>query len=148
MGQVFRTLKTYRSTAVMSVSPNPHVFAYEFYLQDWDTWLKRGYVEELIIQLYRNDLGRFVFEMGQEAADFARLHVPTSVGVLSGLRGRSVPMAQIAEQVEAVRDRNYAGVAFFFYETLWNMSEAGTPLERQEAFQKIFPNQATYPRLS
>ncbi len=148
MGQVFQTLKTYRPTAVMSVSPNPHAFAYEFYLQDWDTWLKRGYVEELIIQLYRNDLGRFVWEMGQGAADFARLHVPTSVGVLSGLRGRSVPMAQIAEQIEAVRDRGYAGVSLFFYETLWNMSEAGTPLERQEAFRKIFPNQATYPRLN
>ncbi len=53
MGQVFTTLKTYSPPAVMSVSPNPHVFAYEFYLQDWDTWLKRGYVEELIIQLYR-----------------------------------------------------------------------------------------------
>jgi len=145
MGRVFKTLKTNRPQAVMSVSPNPHVFAYEFYLQDWDTWLKRGYVEELIIQLYRNDLGRFVWEMGQEAADFARLHIPTSVGVLSGLRGRSVPMSQIAEQVEAVRDRDYAGVSFFFYETLWNLSDAGTPLERQEAFQEIFPNQASYP---
>ena len=145
MGRVFKMLKTNRPQAVMSVSPNPHVFAYEFYLQDWDTWLKRGYVEELIIQLYRNDLGRFVWEMGQDAADFARTHVPTSVGILSGLRGRSVPMAQIAEQVEAVRDRDYAGVSFFFYETLWNLSEEGTPLERQEAFQDIFPNQASYP---
>ena len=148
MGQVFKTLKTYKPQAVMSVSPNPHVFAYEFYLQDWDTWLKRGYVEELIIQLYRNDLGRFVWEMGQDAADFARTHVPTSVGILSGLRGRSVPMAQIKEQVEAVRDRDYAGVSFFFYETLWNLSEEGTPLERQEALQEIFPNQAIYPRAS
>lgn len=145
MGEVFTTLKTYRPRAIMSVSPNPHAFAYEYYLQDWDTWLKKGYVEELIIQLYRTDLGRFVWEMGQEAADFARGHIPTSVGILSGLRGRSVPMAQIAEQVEAVRDRNYAGVAFFFYETLWNLSTEGTPAERQAAFQEIFPNQATYP---
>ncbi len=145
MGEVFTTLKTYRPRAIMSVSPNPHVFAYEYYLQDWDTWLKKGYVEELIIQLYRTDLGRFVWEMGQEAADFARGHIPTSVGILSGLRGRSVPMAQIAEQVEAVRDRNYAGVAFFFYETLWNMSTEGTAAQRQAAFREIFPNQATYP---
>ena len=145
MGEVFTTLKTYRPQAIMSVSPNPHVFAYEYYLQDWDTWLKKGYVEELIIQLYRSDLGRFVWEMGQEAATFARGHIPTSVGILSGLRGRSVPMDRIAEQVEAVRDRNYAGVSFFFYETLWNLSTEGTPTERQAAFQEIFPNQATYP---
>ena len=104
MGEVFATLKTYRSQAVMSVSPNPHVFAYEYYLQDWDTWLKKGYVEELVIQLYRSDLGRFVWEMSQDATDFARNHIPTSIGILSGLRGRSVPMAQIAQQVSAVRD--------------------------------------------
>lgn len=145
MGQVFATLKRNKADAVMSVSPNPHVFAYEFYLQDWDTWLKRGYVEELIIQLYRNDLGRFVWEMSQEAAEFARTHIPTSIGILSGLKGRSVPMSQIAEQVEAVRDRNFAGVSFFFYETLWNLSSAGTPQERQNSLKSIFPNQAAYP---
>ncbi len=146
MGQAFTTLKTYRAQAVMSVSPNPHEFAYEYYLQDWDTWVKRGYAEEIIIQLYRTDLGRFVWEMGQEAADFARSHVPTSIGILSGLRGRSVPMAQIAEQVEAVRDRNFAGVSFFFYETLWNLSPQETPAERQAALQALFPNQAAYPQ--
>ncbi len=146
MGEVFTTLKANRSQAIMSVSPNPHVFAYEFYLQDWDTWLKKGYVEELIIQLYRTDLGRFVWEMGQEAATFARTRIPTSIGVLSGLRGRSVPMSQIAQQVEAVRDRNFSGVSFFFYETLWNLSTEGTEAERQAALQEIFPNQASYPR--
>ncbi|MEM9945088.1 MAG: glycoside hydrolase family 10 protein [Cyanobacteria bacterium P01_D01_bin.36] len=148
MGELFRTVKTIKPRAVFSVSPNPHVFAYEFYLQDWDTWLKKGYVEELIIQLYRSDLGRFVWEMQQDAADFARAHIPTSVGILSGLKGRSVPMETIAEQVEAVRDRNFSGVSFFFYETLWNLSEAGTPAERQAALADIFPNEARYPRAS
>ncbi|MEL6856317.1 MAG: family 10 glycosylhydrolase, partial [Cyanobacteria bacterium J06607_13] len=146
MGEVFATLKINRSQAVMSVSPNPHVFAYEYYLQDWDTWLKKGYVEELIIQLYRTDLGRFVWEMGQEAAQYARGHIPTSVGVLSGLRTRSVSMDIIEEQVEAVRDRNFAGVSFFFYETLWNLSEEGSTAERQAAIAALFPNQAAYPR--
>ena len=146
MGDVFTTLKANRSQAVMSVSPNPHVFAYEYYLQDWDTWLKKGYVEELIIQLYRDDLGRFVWEMGQEAAEFARSRIPTSVGVLSGLKGRSVPMSQIAEQVEAVRDRDVSGGSVFFYETLWNLSEEGSVDERQAALAELFPNRANYPR--
>lgn len=146
MGELFATVKTYRPQAVFSVSPNPHVFAYEYYLQDWDTWLKRGYVEELVLQLYRTDLGRFVLEMNQEAADFAHTRIPTSIGILSGLRGRSVPMAQIAEQVEAVRDRKFSGVSFFFYESLWDLSSEGTSAERQAAFKKLFPNQATYPQ--
>ena len=145
MGKVFTTVKAQRPQAVLSVSPNPHEFAYEYYLQDWDTWVKRGYVEELIIQLYRTDLGRFVWEMGQNAAEAARRHIPTSIGVLSGLRGRSVPMAAIAEQVEAVRDRNFAGVSFFFYETLWNLSSEETPSQRQQALTELFPNRAVHP---
>ncbi|WP_228024605.1 glycoside hydrolase family 10 protein [cf. Phormidesmis sp. LEGE 11477] len=145
MGEVFTTVKTQRPRAVMSVSPNPHAFAYEYYLQDWDTWVKRGYVEELIIQLYRTDLGRFVWEMGQDAAEFARGHIPTAVGVLSGLKARSVPMPVIAEQVEAVRDRGFAGVSFFFYETLWNLSSEGTPSQRQQALTELFSNQAVHP---
>ena len=145
MGQVFTAVKVHRPQAVMSVSPNPHEFAYEYYLQDWDTWVKRGYVEELIIQLYRTDLGRFVWEMRQDAAEFARGHIPTAVGVLSGLQARSVPMPIIAEQVKAIRDRNFAGVSFFFYETLWNLSSEGTPSERQQALTELFPNQAVYP---
>ena len=56
--------------------------------------------------------------MGQDAMQFAREHIPTSVGVLSGLRGRSVSMEIIEEQVQAVRDRGFSGVTFFFYETL------------------------------
>jgi uncharacterized lipoprotein YddW (UPF0748 family) len=146
MGELFATVKSQRADAIFSVSPNPHAFAYEFYLQDWDSWLKKGYVEELVIQLYRNDLGRFVWEMSQEATEFARSHIPTSIGVLSGLRGRSVPMTQIAEQVEAVRDRKFSGVAFFFYETLWDLSTEGTPAERQAVFAELFPNQASYPQ--
>jgi len=148
MGELFTTVKRIKPRAVFSVSPNPHVFAYEYYLQDWDTWLRKGYVEELIIQLYRSDLGRFVWEMQQDAAAFAKDHIPTSVGILSGLKGRSVPMGTIAEQVQAVRDRNYSGVSFFFYETLWELSEEGTPTERQAAFEEIFPNEASYPRAS
>ena len=92
------------------------------------------------------NLGRFVWEMGAEAAEFSRTHISTGIGILSGLRGRSVPMSQIAEQVEAVRDRNYSGVSFFFYETLWDLSSEGTPAERHSAFAEIFPNQASYPQ--
>lgn len=145
MGQVFKTVKAQRPRAVLSVSPNPHEFAYEYYLQDWDRWVGKGYVEELIIQLYRSDLGRFVWEMNQEAAEAARKHIPTAIGVLSGLRGRPVPMARIREQVEAVRDRNFAGVAFFFYESLW-WSDRETLEQRQNDLRRIFPNQATRPR--
>jgi uncharacterized lipoprotein YddW (UPF0748 family) len=45
-----------------------------------------------------------------------------------------------------VRERNFAGVSFFFYETLWNMT-GETSQQRQSGFQKIFPAPAAYPNL-
>ncbi|MGD1854511.1 MAG: glycoside hydrolase family 10 protein [Leptolyngbyaceae cyanobacterium] len=138
MGRTFAVIKARQPTAIVSVSPNPHEFAYKYFLQDWDTWVNRGYVEELIVQLYRSDLGRFVWEMNREPAQTARQHIPTAVGVLSGLRGRPVPMERIQQQVRAVRDRSYAGVSFFFYESLW-WSDTETLEQRQHSLRQLFP---------
>ncbi len=142
MGRAFEVIKARQPTAIVSVSPNPHEFAYKYFLQDWDTWVNRGYVEELIVQLYRSDLGRFVWEMNRDPAQKARRHIPTAVGVLSGLRGRPVSMDWIQEQVDAVRDRSYAGVSFFFYESLW-WSDTETLEQRQQSLLKLFPKKAT-----
>ena len=147
MTRVFQVVKQRRPDAIISVSPNPQEFAYEYYLQDWESWVERGYVEELIIQLYRSDLGRFVWEMNRDPAEMARRHIPTGIGILSGLRGRPVGTDWIAEQVRAVRDRNFAGVSFFFYETLW-LSDTETVTEREDAFRDIFPNPAAAPSVA
>ena len=146
MGRTFEVVKARQPTAIVSVSPNPHEFAYQHFLQDWDTWVNRGYVEELIIQLYRSDLGRFVWEMNRESAQAARHHIPTAVGVLSGLRGRPVAMDWIQEQVAAIRDRTYAGVSFFFYESLW-WSDTETLEQRLQSLRELFPNQAIAPQV-
>ncbi|MEM9977429.1 MAG: glycoside hydrolase family 10 protein [Cyanobacteria bacterium P01_D01_bin.2] len=146
MERTFEVVKARRPTAILSVSPNPHEFAYQYFLQDWDTWVNRGYVEELIIQLYRSDLGRFVWEMNRATAQAARRHIPTAVGVLSGLRGRPVPMERIQAQVAAVRDRSYAGVSFFFYESLW-WSNTETLDQRLQSLRQLFPQKAIAPQV-
>lgn len=146
MRRTFEVVKARQPTAIVSVSPNPHEFAYKHFLQDWDTWVNRGYVEELIIQLYRSDLGRFVWEMNREPAQTARRHIPTAVGVLSGLRGRPVAMDWIQEQVAAIRDRGYAGVSFFFYESLW-WSDTESLEQRQQSLLELFPNKAAAPQV-
>lgn len=146
MKRTFEVVKAKRPEAIVSVSPNPHEFAYKHFLQDWDTWVNRGYVEELIIQLYRSDLGRFVWEMGRAPAQAARRHIPTAIGVLSGLRGRPVAMDWIKDQVAAVRDRNYAGVSFFFYESLW-WSDSETLEQRQQSLRQLFPQKVSAPQV-
>lgn len=137
MSEVFRVVKARKPKAIMALSPNPQKFSYETFLQDWESWERRGLVEELTIQLYRPDLERFTIEMAQPEVIAARDHIPVAIGILTGLKGRPSPMTTVRDQVQAVRDRGFAGVSFFFYETLWN-GGTETVNERKQVFQTLF----------
>ena len=84
--------------------------------------------------------------MNRATAQGARRHIPTAVGVLSGLRGRPVPMERFLSQVAAIRDRSYAGVSFFFYESLW-WSDTETLDQRLQALRQLFPQKAVAPQV-
>ncbi|MEM8715835.1 MAG: glycoside hydrolase family 10 protein, partial [Cyanobacteria bacterium P01_G01_bin.4] len=79
-------------------------------------------------------------------AQFARRHIPTAIGILSGLRGRPVAMEWIQDQVQAVRDRSYAGVSFFFYESLW-WSDTETLEQRQHSLRQLFSQPVPAPQV-
>ncbi|HEY9761600.1 MAG TPA: family 10 glycosylhydrolase [Trichocoleus sp.] len=143
MGQVYRVVKARKPQAMVSVSPNPYPFSYVKYLQDWPEWERRGIVDELVVQLYRDDQNRFIWELNKPTLQESRRRVKTSAGLLSGLRGKPVAMPWLRAQIDAVRDRNFAGVSFFFYETLWVGPE--TPQQRLAGLQEAFPNVAQRP---
>lgn len=146
MKRVFTAIKANKKNCLVSVAPNPQRFSYEYFLADWQKWERMGLIEDLVLQIYRDDLNVFVSELEYPEVKAARKHIPVSIGILSGLKNRSVSMQQIKTQVQKVRDRKFAGVSFFFYETLWNLSQEKT-LERQAGFQQIFPKPTTYPNL-
>ncbi|MBD2167857.1 glycoside hydrolase family 10 protein [Calothrix membranacea FACHB-236] len=146
MKRVFKAIKAAKKDCIVSVAPNPQRFSYEFFLADWQKWERLGLVEDLVLQIYRDDLSVFISELEYPEVKAARSHIPVSIGILSGLKGRSIPMQQIQTQVQKVRDRNFAGVSFFFYETLWNMSKE-KPLDRQTSFGQMFPTRTAYPNL-
>jgi uncharacterized lipoprotein YddW (UPF0748 family) len=138
LGEVYKLVKARRPQAVVSISPNPNPFAYVNYLQDWPEWVNRGLVDEMIIQVYRSDQNRFMWEMNKPSAQGSRRRIPTSIGILSGLRAAPVGMDHITEQMMAVRDRNYGGMAFFFYESLWMPAPTETLDTRTATLQQTF----------
>ncbi len=146
MKRVFTAIKAAKKKCLVSVAPNPQRFSYEFFLADWARWERMGLIEDLVIQVYRNDLDVFVSELEYPEVKTARSHIPVSIGIISGLKGKYVPVGQIQTQVQKVRERKFAGVSFFFYETLWNMANE-KPQQRQLAFKKIFPQPVAYPNL-
>lgn len=146
MERVFTAIKANQKDCIVSVAPNPQRFSYEYYLADWQRWERMGLIEDLVLQIYRDDLNVFIQELEYPEVKAARSHIPVSIGILSGLKNRTVPIEQIQTQVQKVRDRNFAGVSFFFYETLWNLSQQ-QPRKRQTGLKKIFPTPTTYPNL-
>jgi uncharacterized lipoprotein YddW (UPF0748 family) len=148
MKDLFKDIKKANSRAILSVSPNPQEFSKEFYLADWEAWERAGLLEELVIQLYRNDLSRFKWEMQKPEVQRAKTHIPVAIGVLAGLKPRPIAMKQIQEQVAALREEQLAGVSFFFYETLWNLKPvAEKVIDRQAGFQQLFPTVVARPRV-
>jgi uncharacterized lipoprotein YddW (UPF0748 family) len=145
--QVFRAIKDRKQDAIVSVSPNPQQDSYQFFLADWANWERRGLVEELIVQIYRDNFNTFISELEKPEVKAARSHIPVGIGILTGLKSKPVSLSQIQKQVEAVRSRGFAGVSFFFYETLWNKASEPSD-QRQSAFRLLFPMPVEPPELS
>lgn len=124
MREVFHAVKARKPHCLVSLSPNSKDYSYRAFLQDWGTWERWGLVEELIVQVYRNNLNSFIHEIEKPEIQQARTHIPVAVGILSGLKDYPIETALIQQQVEAVRQRELAGVSFFFYETLNNRDQA------------------------
>ena len=121
----------------ISISPNPAKFAYRFYLQDWRRWVKQGWVDELVVQVYRDDFERFESELGKEPLWEAQSHIPVSIGILTGTWQHPISFEQIRQQVQSSRDRHFAGVSFFYWDTLWSYFTPEAPKQRRQAFKQL-----------
>lgn len=137
-------MKQKKPQAKLSISPNPYGFAYSQYLQDWKTWVEQGLVDEIVLQVYRQDQAAFQAELAKPEVIAARSRVSFSVGILSGLRVKPVNIQIAKTQVELVRQGGFAGSVFFFYQTLFDSSADGRPA-REAALGQIFALPAAAP---
>jgi len=142
MQKIFRAVKAAKPDILVSLSPNAQSFAYREYLQDWSTWVQNGWVEELVLQVYRDDLNSFIEQLEQPAVQRARQRIPVGVGILTGIVRRPIPIKQIQQQVQVVRDRGFSGVSFFYWESLWSYLTPESPQRRRRGFQMLFGQKA------
>lgn len=145
MVEIHQSVKAIKPDAIISLSPNSQSFAYKYYLQDWESWVRRGLVDELILQVYRNNESSFITELEQPAVKLARSRIPVGVGILTGTTKTRVSIAQIKKQVNTVRDRNFPGVSFFYWESLWGRITPESAQVRRNVFQKLFSERAMRP---
>lgn len=137
MVRLNHTIKQIKPKVIFSVSPNYYDHAYKFQLQDWLNWVRLNIVDELVMQVYRDDLESFTSKIARNEIQEVRKIIPTGIGIMAGLRTSPVPMQQITKQVRTVQ-REELGIVFFYYETMWNRSPE-TLEQRIQGFKNFFP---------
>jgi len=136
MRNISQEVRRIKPNCLISLSPNPKDFSYAKYLQDWYSWVNLGYINELVVQVYRDTIEDYQRELERPELREIRQKIPVSVGILTGLRIQNVDMRQIRGQVKVARDLDFDGFSFFFYETLGN---------RDSSFQSLLFTPATRP---
>jgi uncharacterized lipoprotein YddW (UPF0748 family) len=137
MERIAETVKARKASAIVSLSPNPLGFAYREYLQNWQNWIEQGWVDELVLQVYRRELGSFESELNQGAVLAAKDKIPVAIAIHTGSLRHSVKLQQIEEQVASIRLHGFHGVSFFYWESLWGYIAPESPRVRREGFAKV-----------
>lgn len=134
--QLNQMIKAKKPNTILSISPNPYHSAYNAFLQDWLDWVRKNIIDELIIQVYRSDLGVFKNEISKPEIKEAKEKIAVGIAILTGLPNRVTPIQLIREKILAVRQEKL-GIAFFFYGSMWNQSPE-LKAERKSNFQSLF----------
>jgi uncharacterized lipoprotein YddW (UPF0748 family) len=148
MVQIHQAVKAVKPKTKISLSPNSQAFAYKYYLQDWENWVKKGLVDELILQVYRNNKSSFIAELKHPTVEFARTKIPVGIGISTGTLRNPVEIARVREQVEVVRDRYFQGISFFYWESLWGYITPESPQRRRQVFREMFTAKAIRPLIN
>ncbi len=102
----------------LSVSPSPYPWGYDNYLQDSKSWVQQGIPDNVIPQLYRQNLSSYITEL-----NIAISHVPNDkdklfAGVLAKAGSYVISPNLLLGSIQANRDKGVMGESLFFYEAL------------------------------
>jgi uncharacterized lipoprotein YddW (UPF0748 family) len=98
----------------LSVAPNPQIFSYRNYLADWQDWVRRDLVDEVVVQIYRQNLISMGFELSQISLSAVQSYVPVRISLLAGLRNQPKSIDQLRQEIELVQRQGFASVDLFF----------------------------------
>lgn len=101
----------------LSVAPNPQEFSYSNYLANWGDWVQRGLVDEVVVQIYRNDPAALRAELADPTLRRAAARLPVRIGLLAGLRDQPKAPQRLLLERQIVREQGLAGIDLFFYES-------------------------------
>jgi len=118
--KIYASVKNKNPSCLVSWAPSIYPWCLEQYLQDWPTWLKEGYADIIIPQVYR-----YQFDNYSATLKAISGHVPASLknkiypGILTSLGdGYRVDSTFFEKMISLNRSEGYNGEVLFYYETI------------------------------
>ncbi len=119
LADLYQSVKKVKSNVKVASAPSIHPWGYQNYLQDWPTWLKNGYVDIVIPQIYRYDIDSYKSTLAQqinylEPKDRSKFFP----GVLIKNGTYDVDETFLQKMIDENRRQGFKGESFWFYEGL------------------------------
>ncbi len=140
MGRIYDSVKTFNKNIIVSMAPSIYPWSEEEYLQDWPTWMQKGYVDLVCPQVYRYNIKDYKSAMelivgNQINKDNLKKFYP---GVLLKV-GDYYPSTDFLKQmIEVNRKYGINGEVFFFYEGI---------KKYPDFFKEIYKDRTVFPSL-
>ena len=144
LADVTQAVKAVRPEVIISVSPNPPGFAYRKYLQDWVQWVNLGIVDEVVVQLYRDDLNVFENDLYNSGFHNLRTQVPIAIGLYTGPLSAAKDFNRTIDELAAVQQAGYGGVSFFSWETTFLVMKKASDMEVKQTLARFFQSWNLY----
>ncbi len=123
--EIYEIVKQKKPNCLVTWAPSLYPWSKEEYLQDWPQWLKNGYADYIIPQLYRykiEDYEKILKQLNSLVAEEFKAKVYP--GILTSLGdGNYQSSRQLTDSMlQLNRKYGFKGEVFFYYETLNRLS--------------------------
>ena len=110
--KVTEAIRNANPNLIISLSPNPLGFSRQKYAQDWLSWIEAGFIDELVMQLYRPTSQEVALAIDNSILSTVKKYVDVGIGIYAGELDNQKPLAEIKKQIEVVKKYGYGYVIF------------------------------------
>ncbi len=140
MGRIYDSVKTFNEELIVSMAPSIYPWSEEEYLQDWPTWMQKGYVDLVCPQVYRYNIEDYsraleLIVEDQINTDNIKKFYP---GVLLKVGDYYPDKEFLRQMIDVNRENDINGEVFFFYEGI---------KKYPDLFKEIYKDRTVFPEL-
>jgi len=123
--QLYKAVKQENPSCLVTWSPSIYPWSKEQYLQDWPAWLKDGYADYIMPQLYRYDIAAYEKILKELSSQVpAQQKNKFYPGILTGLgNGYAADEHLVHQMIELNRKYGFNGECLFYFESLKKISK-------------------------